>query len=265
MRRDKLHRLIQKQLDGCLSRREAVQLEEILARDSQARALHSEMTSLDRALSEFKRCEAPDSIKVQVMAAIASRPRVAGRADTKRLGKVNRLVEVLRPKFSLGLAVGTALGVVASIAIMSVRPGQEQLGRQHLVGSMLPAKTVSGSVTNHEEFSGSDVKGTLDVLESDSLINLKFKLSTQKPLEVLFAYDPTDLEYVKPDGAGENGLQIKSSPGAVRVEQTGERSFDLVLLRRHDAKIESMLELQTDREVLWRILEFNMDNADSDL
>ena len=196
---DRLHDLIQGDLDGALSAADRAELARVLLHDPEARRLHAQMKRTDQLLRDIPAAEPPATLREAVLAGSARPGEAASRW---------RRLSILR----IAAAFAGALLVVGVAYLMSDGrdPGRELQGSVS-AGAEPAAAATSSRVTLRAE--GIEVDASLR--REGARFRLELASTAAKPGEVAVKIDPAATSLA--GSAGDASLTATGDEVAVRL------------------------------------------------
>jgi anti-sigma factor RsiW len=196
---DRLHDLIQGDLDGALSAADRAELARVLLHDPEARRLHAQMKRTDQLLRDIPAAEAPATLRQAIVAGTARPGEAASR--WRRLSI-----------FRIAAAFAGALLVVGVAYLMSDGrdPGRELQGSVS-AGAEPAAAATSSRVTLRAE--GIEVDASLR--REGARFRLELASTAAKPGEVAVKLDPAATALA--GSAGDPSLTSTGDEVAVRL------------------------------------------------
>ena len=221
---NKIAKLIQNEIDGTGTARTGAQLQEILGRDPEARALYEDLRNLSRMLSEVPSVEPPRTLRPSVMRTLDTPEpaRRRGRWEFSVLRSV-RMRGMLRPAsvFPVGVLAGMILIVVYINVINrpAVQPkdAAATLLLQPVATDLTDSRTTAIGIGNDAV--------TVTTGKKDGLSVLSIRLSARAAMTLNVGFDDRQIEIQAVRRSEGTGSTLTMAPGRVTIVSGNDAEF----------------------------------------
>lgn len=187
---EKFVELIHKEIDGDLSDRERAELESFLSRNAEAQALQRDLTKMSQALTEVSAEEPPVNLKKRIMNAIPSN-RYA--LQQKSFAQTFFPGLKFNFKYAYVFVYGLAFGIVATAAILNLRPG---INASDVSGALVVNQsTEQASLLKEINLNNSNLSGTITIRTARGLVLSEINLQSNTNVDVQMQFDPEHLRF----------------------------------------------------------------------
>lgn len=222
---DRLHELLNAELDGELDGAGRAELERLLAASPEARARREELRRVVEALAHIAPVEPPSELKDALFAAV--RPAASKVVQFRGAKPQRRWAPYVG-----ALAAGVALGAIGLSLYHAPRDGFDAAS---LAGTMADRdRPAAGRLLDTVRIDGEAVEGTATLEEVDGLWVVELDLTTDRPVEVVASYDGTLVRlqgFVRPEATSE---AVRAGPGQLSFINDGAQRA-AIYLRPADA------------------------------
>jgi hypothetical protein len=223
---DKYIELINKKIDGLLTRDEDIRLEKYFSRTPEALTLYNDLSKVSTMLSQVTEIDPPTNLKKNVLNALSV---------NKYLPKSKRsLVKILIPswKFSFKYAFVFTTGVILGVFTTFIFRSHE-LNTVDATGALIISKPAESfrEISRHE-IAGRDVSGVLVLKSAEELLLAQVTVTSKQPAVVKLDYDFRELAFQGLGGVDDNGLRITVSENEVQLSHLGAHGYFLVFKKR---------------------------------
>lgn len=228
--------LINRSLDGELSDAEQAALDQLLAEDASAAALHKELKGLFDTLDSIDEVEPPPHLKHVILQAAQST-----RSARRRQTTSESFWESLFGMPALRYTAAFAAGAIITFTFIS----SDQLSRHAfddvtgLVGTMSePIPENGNSIT----VGTSVVAGKVWMHKKGPIMVIDFDLSSQGPVEIIAGFSDPDIWFNGFAQLESEGATVSAGQGEVRVQMSGNRRYAVYL--RHSSDDSATVDLK---------------------
>ena len=222
--------LINADIDGELSAADKTLLDEHLAGNEEARALHAELRELCVDLDQMPAEDIPADIRPLVLARVSAGQRKAADKAGGGLGEIfANLFGVPFVRYGMSFAAG----VILTFTLIS----SDQVSRQAfddvtgLVGTISGGAPLEGSATRKDnlELTLNDLAGSVSLNTIGSLMILDFDLASRSTVEIVARFDDRDIWFSGFAQQESEGTTVDAQTGRVTVRMSGQRRYAVFL------------------------------------
>ncbi|MEE9169544.1 MAG: hypothetical protein V3U73_07240 [bacterium] len=233
--------LIHHEMDGMNSEEESVRLEELLARNAEARALFADLSSLSEMLAHIEERDPSPNIKKHILNAIQPQPHSPVREDSF----VRSIFKKLRPLPGLRYGYTFAAGLAAGLVLYALLGNNIQHGRpadiSSLYGSMfLDELDESSEAVASFQFDLDEIEGNVVVRNSEGLVLVVLSLSSSNKVEALLEFNEDQLSFwglSKPDD--DTNVSMESDKDYIRLTSVGDNEY-FILFEQQSTSLSAM-------------------------
>lgn len=237
--------LLNADIDGELEVSERVELDGILDRSTEARAMRAELLNLNNVLDGLPQQEPPAGLLQEILKNITLPGEKTGFS-------FSRLFTSFQPA-TAGLAFAAGLLVTVSFYELAPRQGAS-VDTAGMVGTMM-ANPASRPVDSRDilAFEGAGLDGSVALKGNNDLLMLDFDLDSDKQVEIEVAYAEAGLGFSgiahTVDDPSEVVQSYRVTEGVLRVVNQGRQVFTVFLpeiTSKEDGVREITIEISTD-------------------
>lgn len=244
----KIKKLVQYYLDGELSGRDLLFIEELLKSNEEVRKYLDEMKSLNELLLEDARKEHTVSMKEQVMNAIVRKPSKKIQSTAKPA-----FFEIVFGNYKWNLAYVFVAGLIIGFFIFSPvfkSSLKNQLQHEDIQGNLYqPENKALFSIPFHSD----DLKINISGQELEkNFINISSEISSLSEVHVRISFDPSSFQVwsVKAISQHQNS-RILSNMDAVDILSEGDNKFMLLLKKNNSLAQNIKVDVYRDDTLLY--------------
>ena len=239
-----INALVQADLDGVITPEQRAQLQKHLDSSEEVRAFYADCQQLVEALNGLEALEPPPGLDDSILALTRDRVAAAVVAPEEQESGLRSLFAIWFNFPVLRYASAFLLGALLT-TLLSDRDVDGVPARVlDLAGTMSPVPEFALVETRRLQGGGADLR--LDLLKSDDLLQIRFAVESDEPIELEVRYPPDSyglFGFSQESGALGN---LRAEDGAVMLQALGQKEFAIFLtLRAADA---SGIELSLSRE-----------------
>jgi hypothetical protein len=224
--------LIQKSIDGTLSRREESRLQRLLDEDTNFRTAYRSHVAVTDALGRVRAVDPPAELQHSVMNSIdryryrrsASAPSVAS--------PLARFLAAVRNAITVKYVAGVATGALATCLLLAIAyqwPSVDSSdARGAIGGSVLPGHA---NAIDHRDFSFMGGSGYLDLSGDDEQLYAELRVESSEPvvINVQFADGSASIVRIDQDKAGSSRIAIDRNRAV--IAQGASRQYNITAQR----------------------------------
>ena len=233
--------LINADIDAEIGVAEKAELEAILARDPDAKAMHTELSALASTLDSLPDLNPPSHIKHTILASIP-------KPEKKR----SNVLQSLFVTPALRYAATFAAGAILTLSLVSSERAQDRTFNDvsGLVGTMT-AEVPEGHGIRSAEINRPEVAGRLLLRSSGQFLIVDFDLVSSRPVEIVATYNDQAVWFNGFAQLESPGAAISAESGRVTMHIDGKRRYALFLHHGGDRDVEINLQFQSDGKVIY--------------
>jgi anti-sigma factor RsiW len=230
---DKYIELIHRELDGANTPAESARLKAYFAANPAAQQFYEELTEMSGMLKEVRAVEPPAHLQ-QVIMNMLPPNRYAAPAKASWLTALREWLETkFNFKYAYAFAGGLTFGIVMYALLLQTTFQPADLSK--LSGTMAPAEQTA---TENFAIAAKEVSGNIAVRKSDELVLAEIALASQQPVELVIAFDETNVRF--------KGLDLFDQPApgditilsnAVKLIHAGQRRYDMTFIKKNAAAL----------------------------
>ena len=227
-----INALVQLDLDGVISAEQRARLQQYLDSSEEVRAFHADCRRLVETLNGLEALEPPPGLDDSILAAVRDRAGSVedgaaeqGEQESGLRGLLAIWLNFPVLRYASVFLLGALLTTLVSERGLDTAPTR----LVDLAGTMSPAPEFTLLETRLLQSSGADLR--LDLLKSDALLQIRFALESDEPVELEVRY-PSDsyglFGFSQESGALGN---LAAEDGEVTLKALGQKAFALFLMQ----------------------------------
>lgn len=241
---EKYIELINKEIDGVNSPKEAARLKEYLARNPEAQNLYNNLVALANRLKHVKEIEPSPNLKRNVLSSIQLN-RYATKEKKYAWSGIRDFVQALfgvpSYKVNFKYAYVFALGLMAGVLIFSLLSDTSHqpaaIDNSDLYGAIILRGT-SGSFKDADqvEINLDKVSGAINTKYSQGLVLAELSFKTEQEIELVFEFDENELSF----GAftrlnNQASISVQVNENSLKLMNFGENKYLIVFAKKTQA------------------------------
>lgn len=208
--------LINRGIDGDLSGRESTRLQNLLAKNPEARKLHRDLDALSNVLHSVDDVEPSSHLKKHILNALP----LNAHAPREKRSLLRSLRSTFEPRLSVKYAYVFSVGLIVGVIGYALIDRASLFDISDLYGTMGVPKSYENIGDIAVDLNG--VHGTFNIKHSKDILLAEVNLSSQQEIEIAFEYNGKEISF---DGFRQlRGMQnsVNISQNAVMLASIGE-------------------------------------------
>lgn len=232
--------LINADIDGEISATDRETLQEILAGNPEAKAMHAELSGLSSRLDELPDLDPPPHLKHAILAA-APKPK------SRDEGSDRNWLQTLFATPALRYAATFAAGVILTFSLVSSDQARDSAFNDvtDLVGTMSANAPIGRSIQS-VDINRPQIAGRVWLREAGPLLVVDFDLVSGGPVEIVATFADQTVWFNGFAQLESPGAAISAAAGQITMQIEGKRRFALFLKHGGDRDIEINLQFNSD-------------------
>lgn len=253
---EKYKLLTHRAVDGELTDRERLDLDQYLASSAEARRFYQQLEGFASIPAQFPMVDAPSGLKPDILNRIAGTPRASRRSNPRAIGAL--IGSILTPRLAYGLAAGLIIGV--TIGAVSFKSPDGNLDRLDLSGTITSG--TNSSVLRRldaDAFSGTQANGRLSVETNGRLTYVQVELQSSLDVSLVIDYDPSAYVFRAFEQQSPQSTGLVTGQGQIRVSHLGENRYLFVFGTVSESTSPVGLRVESNGVIYQRQLSFGDD------
>jgi hypothetical protein len=256
-----INTLVQADLDGLITPEQRQRLEAHLESSEEVRAFYADCQQLVDALNDLEALEPPPGLDDSILAAARSRVVAAVDASLVQQGQQADQEGGLRSMLAIWLnfpvlryAGAFLLGALLTTLLSDRDADRAPAQVVNLAGTMSPVPEFALVETQQIQGGGAELR--LDLLKSDDLLQIRFSVESDAPieLEMRYAIDAYGLFGFSQESGALGSLTAQD--GALTLQALGQKRFAVFLNRRSAGASEIEVSLRREGETIQTLMLF---------
>jgi len=216
--------LINRDLDGALSPKEATRLKEYLSTDPEAQNYYDELENLSQMLEQVEEVDPGPNLKKNILNSIPVQ-KYQNEETKERVPLFNTWGFRLNYRLTFAFAFGLIVGFFTYSFFTDLPLNNNS----NLIGTIL----LNGSDSKFKpadqlKISLQEVNGTISTQYAEDVVLLRIDLTTQTEIEVVVSFDESDLRFAGFQPQKYSAGQINVSPNELRLVHKGRHDYVLI-------------------------------------
>jgi len=238
--------LINADIDGEISSADRIELEALLADNSDVQALHAELSALSESLDSLPDLDSPPHLKHTILASISQLQQSQGNNGS------SSFLQGLFGAPALKYAATFAAGAILTLSLISSDRASQRAFDDvtDLVGTI--SDPVPGGPGVHmTQINRKEIAGTVTLRSSGPILIVDFDLVSSGPVDIVASYSDQTIWFNGFAQLESSGASISAQSGRVTMQIDGKRRYAVFLHNAGDRDITINLLFMSNGEAIY--------------
>jgi hypothetical protein len=219
--------LINKAIDGALSAEDEKRLRIYLEHNPEARHLLEDLRQTSAVLNKLSEIEPPPALKKRILNAID----ISTYTEQAKMPIIKSLLPgwLLAPKAKLAYAfiLGLIISALTVVPYLLTRFQTQQLNTSYLSGTIKKSGNTNFNIIHSIPIDRSGINGSIKIKKFQSSVILSFDLEAAAEIEIVLAYDSTQLHFENFEPVAYSKYTLNYEKGVLKINLTDSIKFSL--------------------------------------
>ncbi len=219
--------LINKEIDGVITKVEQERLHSYLSTNPEAQNFYDELRQTSELLSKIPKLEPSPNIKTYVMNSIDLNRYVKAKKPFRFKSFVPNLLTRPIPKLAYAFALGILVGILVYSVLLENMISKRGLEVTDFYGTIGVDEKSSFKTIQTIPIALPEINGTITIKRHRNIIVIETDLSSQQEIEIRFDYDESYLRFSHFNSGSKAKIAFESGENYVRSLSAGDIQFIL--------------------------------------
>jgi hypothetical protein len=219
--------LMNKEIDGVITKTEQEKLHSYLSVNPEAQNFYDDLRQTSELLSEVPKVEPSPNIKKYVMNSIDWNRYAKAKRPFRFKSFVPSLLTKPIPKLTYAFALGILVGILVYSAVFENIITKRGMNITDLNGTIGVDEKAGFKTIQTIPIALSDINGTIAIKQMKNIVIIEADLSAQQETELLIEYDQTCLQYSHVISGSRSKITFDFGGNDVRTSSLGDAHYHL--------------------------------------
>lgn len=217
---EKYIELMQRRLDGALSKSEQEKLQAYLADNPVAQEMDAGLKEVSDALAGVEILDAPKTLKGRIMNLVEARSAVKSTSSTPLSSLLDSFAGLFSVRHAYSFSAGAVAGIFILIMVFQFNGGLPGVGVSDIQGTMTPTSAPKFEIVDSKKISLTGVEGKIQVLATRNITIAEIHLSSVSEVQITVGFETSDYRF---DGYRASGkAESTVEGGEIKLSHTGQ-------------------------------------------
>jgi hypothetical protein len=251
MTKKKYIELINKEVDGLISKIEKHQLHEYLEKDLQAKNLYQETTKTSEMLKQVTEVEPSPNLKKRILNSIELKSYAPEYTKKSVRSSISEWFTNLNPRSVYAFTAGVIIGLIIYSVFLTNMAQEQSMNNSNFYGTIgIPENANVGKLDQVPvEFPG--LTGTINFYKFENILWFESNISNSDQFEMTFIFDQTKILFDSFKPLKQSNVLIQNKASTLNIVINGDCHFLVLFTQKSTENILINLKLGQAAEVLF--------------